>query len=219
MWKAVCARWGWRTGDNALRHAVTVQALGMERSSNDFSPRDWDRIFAQLAILQDDLDLAAQIERIAYTQHDAAQAAHVPEVQPGKPRRQGQPARTTPSRYERTTRTEDPGERRRLLWFISRLFQPELIRHLSVDLYDLAAWEDLDIPRLTQLRDALRNRLSKWLTRAKLDPRAHGLPRGVPVAPGSRTGRPTNEAYITALLARGIPVDMRDDLPEEGDPF
>lgn len=198
----VCKAKGWKASD-AVRHAITRQALGRDLSSSEFKPSHWDRIFATMALLADSTDLDAAILAAALENHDAAQAAHVPEVKPGK----RNPNRRHASEYEKLTEADEPGERKRLLWFINRLFQPAYIESIARDLYDDVVWEELPIPKLLNLQHTLRNRLSKWLTTAKHRPYTYNLP-DAPVAVRSVTGMPTNEAYITALLERGTPVNL-----------
>ena len=164
--------------------------------------------------------------------HDAARHAHVPETKPGKRfyklrnteqaedrRKAALAARLArPSRYEETTPVDDPGERKRLVYFIGRLFEPALIRHFSRNLDDTAAWEELPIPQLLALRDVLRNRLSKWLTKNK-ETHRFGFSTAA-TNPRSRTGIKTNDEIIGILLDRGQKIDMRAAAPvrEETEP-
>ena len=215
MWQKVCTAQNWKPSDDAKRHAVTRMALGSDVSSNDFNNSQWDHVYNLLELLADDLNLGAAIERSAIEAFQDAKRKHVPKVVPGK----RNPNRKHASDYEQMPSVDDPGERKRLEYFISRLFMPSYIRGITVDRFDEAEWKRLNNRDLTWLKQVLRNRLSKWLTGAKNNPREHGLPLGVPVSPRSTTGMPTNDAYIQALLDRGSPVDMRQPVEPEGDPF
>ncbi len=223
MWKKACEAHGWKSSDDSKRHAFHLSTFGKNISSKDFEVNHWDRVFVALKVLIDDLDLAAQIEQIAMDEYGAAKATHKATVKPGK----RNPGRTRASQYEEMPEADHPGERRRLEYFISRLFMPSYIRAISVNRFDEADWMRLSLRDMTDLRDLLRNRLSKWLTTAKLTPDAHRLPQGIPISPRSRSGIPTNEQYIQALLDRGSPVDMRDQVahasnmvePDGEDPF
>ena len=168
----------------------------------------------------DELNLGAIMEGDQYRAHDAAQAEHTPAVRPGKAelrkaeRRKQQP-RSRASRYELETPEDDPGRRRRLVYWISRLFAPAYIRRVVGDLCGTIDWEALPIPRLLLLKDTLKNRLGKWLTRHKEN---HDF--GFPIHsrnPRSTTGLLTNEELIAELLVRGICLDLTDAPQPEPD--
>jgi hypothetical protein len=203
----VCKAKGWKATDK-LRHAITRQALGYDLSSSEFKPSHWDRIFATMALMADSTDLDAAILSAALQEHDSAQAAHVPQVKPGKKR----PGRKYPSQYENLTEADEPGERKRLIWFITALVQPAYIESIARDLYDDVVWEELTIPKLKNLQHTLRNRLSAWLTDAK---KAEGFLQKynlehVYFSPRSPYPWPSNEACINELLKVGKPVDLRE---------
>ncbi|MCC7518378.1 MAG: hypothetical protein IT578_04240 [Verrucomicrobiae bacterium] len=45
LWQAVCRAQGWSPQDDERRHAIHREALGQEKSSNDFTNADLDQIF------------------------------------------------------------------------------------------------------------------------------------------------------------------------------
>lgn len=184
-----------------LRPQLTAAEFGAARSWAAFGDAEVDRMKAALKQRMDELNLDAIIEGEQYHAHDAAQAAHVP----AKGRRQ---PRRFAGRYERMTDVDDPGERRRAVYWISRLFSPPYIRRVVGDLFATTEWEALTMPRLLHLKDTLKNRLGKWLTKHK---EKHDF--GFSIAsrnPRSRTRLMTNEALIGELLARGICLDLHE---------
>lgn len=206
------------------REKLTVEVFGRARSWSTFTHGDVDRMKAALETRRREHDLAPRIEAGAYRTHDAAQAAHVPVVRLGKRERAKSFPRHHASRYEQQTPVDDPGARRRLVFWIGRLFEPAYIRSLVVDLDDTADWESLPIPQLLALKETLKNRLGKWLTRHK-EHYAFGFniasrnPRSTTEAAegnrggrkGGRAGLLTNDELIGELLSRGLRVDMREE--------
>lgn len=201
-----------------LRAEITREVFHGERSWSTFGDHEVDRMKAALTAKLRAPNLGAEMEAGAYRTHDAAQAAHVPAVQPGKQERAKPQPRTWASRYERETAADDPGTRRRMVYWIGGLFDAGYIRTLVVDLDDTADWDALPIPRLMELKDTLKNRLGKWLTRHK-----EHYDFGFSIAsrnPRSTTGLLTNDELIAELLHRGVRVDIRDEcLGEVEAPF
>jgi hypothetical protein len=205
-WRDVCQVRGWSSSDRALRHAVYQAALGEDKDWQHFNDADWDRVFARLKRLLDPDDLNAVMEVERYINHDVAQANHEPVVQPGKPRGRTYELRSTPSRYERKTEVDDPGERKRRVYGISRLFEPRLIDSICRDRWDRSDWQDMPLPQLTELRDLLKNRLGKFITKVKQGRINYdfGFALNNPA-----TGRDfSNGDIIARLLKRGVPVRM-----------
>ncbi|GEM_PF-5251737 len=232
----VAQREGWHTSlaREIGRERLTIELFKAPRSWAQFTNPDVDRMKRFLITRLAPHDLQAQMELAKMEEHDAAQAAHVPEIAPGKrfyqlrknPRReqareQNLAARLEhPSIYEQQTAVDDPCERRRLVYFIERLFAPALIRHFAVNIDDTARWEELPLPQLAALRDNLRNRLGKWLTKHKA---THDF--GFSVAarnPRARGPWMSNDEIIAELLKRAIIIDMaakpRSSHRESGSP-
>jgi hypothetical protein len=184
------------------REKLTVEAFGSALSWSTFDNREVDRM---KAVLNAELgNLEGMIAVAKFNKHDAAQAAHRPQVIPGR----RHPARAWASRYESETNEDDPGERRRLLYVIGQLFEPSLIRAIAVDLYDAADWQSLSLPKLTALRDLLMARLSKFLTRVKKGELPCDL--GIPLFDPA-TGRPVSNLNLIGALQRwGKPVCMSE---------
>lgn len=200
---------------NAFRAQITAEVFGAPRSWSTFGNPEVDRMKVALKQRIDELDLGAIIEGEQYRAHDQAQDDHVPVVQPGKQWQRGPAPRKFVSRYERMAAVDDPGERARAVYFISRLFSPAYIRRVVGDLFSTADWESLTMPRLVMLRDRLHNRLGKWLTKHK---EKHDF--GFSIAsrnPRSRTGMMTNEVLIGELLARGVCLDLSEPVAVDED--
>ncbi|HEX4084334.1 MAG TPA: hypothetical protein VHY22_05450 [Chthoniobacteraceae bacterium] len=216
LWRDACLAQGWKSGDRELRMRIHTRLFGAPISSTGFSHAHFDRAIKLFKLLANSTDLDAAIELVGYEAHDAAQATHQPVIRPGKKF----PQRRHASIYEQETRTNDPGERRRCVYVISRLFDPPYIDKIKRDLFSTARpWDELDIPDLAHLRDILRTRLSKWLTAAKQDPRAQET-LGIDLAsrnPRSPSGIASNAELIKRLLKRGKPVQMT--APPEEHPF
>lgn len=206
-----CRRLGWKVCDET-RHAIGRWALGDFGSHKLFTAGDYDRIFKKLIELRDPNNISAVMDVLAFVNHDVAQAAHVPVVKPGKPRRSQQPPRRYASQYERMTEVDDPGARKRRVYVISRLFSPSLIDQIYSDrwhdLWDRKRdWRELPLPHLTDLRDLLKSRLGKFITKVKTG--AIDYDFGFSLF-NPETGRDfPNDAIIAILLRRGRPVDMR----------
>lgn len=195
-----------RADANELRAEITVQVFGGPRSWATFRDPEVDRMKVALQLRLDDLDLNASIADEQYRAHDAAQAAHVPTVRPGQAQQRRKEPRRWASRYERETAVDDPGRRRRLVYWISRLFAPPYIRRVAGDQFGTTDWQGLPLPQLMLLKDTLKSRLSKWLTKHK---EKHDF--GFSIAsrnPRSTTGLLTNEEVIAELLERGICLDL-----------
>lgn len=189
-----------------FRADLTLAVFGEARSWTSFGDPEVDRIKIALENRIDDLNLGAAIEGNSYEAHDAAQAAHLPVVRPGKAASRKPYPRRHASRYEAETAVDDPGHRRRLVYWISRLFSPAYIRRVAGDLHRTADWESLQVPQLMLLKDTLKNRLGKWLTRHK-----DGHDFGFSIQsrnPRSTTGVLTNEELIVELLSRRICLDL-----------
>jgi hypothetical protein len=203
-----CARGLGPIARERKREQITIEVFGEPRSWAAFGDREVDRMKPALQALVRALELAPRIESEAYRTHDAAQAAHVPAVRPGKRERAKPEPRPWASRYEARTAANDPGERRRLIYWIGRLFDTGYIRSLARGLDDTADWESLPIPDLLALKDTLKNRLGKWLTRHK-----ETYDFGFSITsrnPRSTTGLLTNDEVIAELLARALRVDIRE---------
>lgn len=191
-----------------LRERVTLDVFGGRRSWSAFGNAEVDRMKAALQSRLRETDLAPAIESGAYHTHDEAQAAHVPVVRPGRRERAKPQPRRHASRYEAETAADDPGRRRRLVFWIGGLFDAGYIRAVCVDLEDTTDWDALPIPQLLALKDTLKNRLGKWLTRNK-----ELYDFGFSIRsrnPRSTTGLLTNEEVIGELLSRGLRVDIRE---------
>lgn len=207
-----CRRLGWKVCDET-RHAIGRWALGEFRSHKLFSAGDYDRIFKKMVELRNPHNISAVMDVLAFVNHDVAQARHVPVVRPGKPRRKSDPPRTRPSPYERMTEVDDSGERKRLVYVIGRLFMPPLIDQVFCerwhDLWDRNRdWREMPLPELTEVRDLLKARLSKFITKVKTGRIRHDF--GFSLF-NPDTGRDfPNKEIIAILLRRGEPVDMRD---------
>lgn len=214
-----CRRLGWKVCDET-RHAIGRWALGEFRSHKLFTAGDYDRIFKKMVELRNPLNISAVMDVLAFVNHDVAQARHVPVVRPGKPRRSQQPPRRRPSQYERMTAVDDSGERKRLVYVIGRLFTPPLIDQVFCDrwrhLWDRNRdWREMPLPELTELRDLLKARLSKFITKVKTGRIRHDF--GFSLF-NPNTGRDfSNAAIIALLLRRGEPVDMRERQNDQHD--
>lgn len=206
-----------------LRDSMTLAEFGGPRSWATFGDPEVDRMKIALKRRINELNLDAIIEGEQYHAHDEAQAHHVPEVRPGKAaQRKAQRQHVSPrrwaSRYERETDEDDPGRRRRLVYWIGRLFAPAYIHRVCGDQFATLDWEALPLPRLLLLKDTLKNRLGKWLTKHK---ETHDFGFSIRSRnPRSRTGLLTNEELIRELLERGICLDLSepaevhpDDIP------
>mgnify|MGYP006958840344 CR=1 FL=1 len=200
----------------AFRREFTEEVFGEPRSWAEFGNPEVDRMKVALQQRLDELNLGAIIKGAQYRAHDGAQAGHVPVVTPGKQWQRRPAARKFASRYERMADVDDPGERARSVYFISRLFSPAYIRRVVGDLFSTADWEDLPIPRLTHLKDALKNRLGKWLTKHK-ETYAFGFSIANTNS-RSRFALLPNEKIIGELLQRGVCVDMGEEARAEVDP-
>ncbi len=165
MWRNVCIAKCWKQGDDSKRHAVHILALGEDKTHKAFTNCDWDRVYAALKTLADTEDLDALIEQNAYEIKDQAQKTHRPVPNPGQKTRKANRQRTWSSKYERMSRQDDPGERKRLLYVITRLFDEPFITFISRDRFDRADWRILDIPDLTELRDILKTRLEQFIAK------------------------------------------------------
>jgi hypothetical protein len=207
LWRDVCGVRGWKSGDSSIRHAMHRAALGEYKSHLLFTHADWDRVFPQLQLLLDPDNLDAALAVVNYINHDAAQATHQPVVTPGKPRRKTYELRARPSRYERITEVDDAGERRRLCYVVSRLFEPRLIDHVCRDRWDRSDWQDLPLPQLTELRDLLKTRLSKFITKVKQGKINYEFGFSI-VNKDTYREFLSNADIITRLLQRGAPVRM-----------
>ncbi len=199
-----------------FRAELTLAVFGAPRSWTSFGQPEVDRMKGALQQRLGEFNLTAAIEGDSYEAHDAAQAAHVPVVRPGKVESRKSYPRRHASRYEAETAVDDPGRRRRLVYWVSRLFSPAYIRRVAGDLHDTAKWESLAIPQLMLLKDTLKNRLGKWLTRHK---ECHDFGFSIQSRnPRSTTGLLTNEELIAELLGRGICLDLSDaPQPAHGD--
>lgn len=196
-----------RADAEALRAEITAEVFGGPRSWATFKDPEVDRMKVALKQRIDDLDLNAIIEDSQYHAHDEAQAGHVPAVHPGQAQQRRKEPRRRASRYERETAVDDPGRRRRLVYWSTRLFAPPYIRRVAGDQFRTTDWQALPLPRLL-LKDTLKNRLGKWLTQHK---EKHDF--GFPIAsrnPRSTTGMLTNEELIAELLDRGICLDLHE---------
>lgn len=203
------------TAREVERERITVEVFGRARSWSEFGDPEVDRMKQALLARLDPANIRAGVAVVQYEERDAAQAAHEPDVRSGRHRRR---PRSYASRYEQHSEADDPGERQRLCWFIGRLFQPDYIRAICTDRWDTAAWKEMPLPQLIELRDLLRQRLSKWLTRHKA---SHDF--GFSIAsrnPRSISGLLTNEELISELLQRGVPVPLQEPHHEPVDaPF
>jgi hypothetical protein len=211
MWKAACAAQNWKQSDRDLRMEVHRRTLGAPFSLTEFKPCHFDRIFPLFKLLADSIDLDAALKVVQFENHDAAQATHEPVIKLGKKYREAEPGRgiipRRASRYEKETRADDPGERKRCVYVIGRLFRAEDIEQIKADLFSTSRpWDELDIPDLIMLRDTLCNRLGTWLTAAKKQPFPEKL-IGIEVAGGKGpSGLISNKEIIKRLLKHGIPV-------------
>lgn len=186
-----------------FRAQLTADVFGAPRSWATFTDPDVDRIKVALQRRIDGLNLGAIIRECEYRAHDEAQAELVPVVRTGRQReKRGKRPRRYASRYEQETEVDDPGRRRRLAYWISRLFAAAYIRKVAGDLCGAADWVALPMPQLLLLKDTLKNRLGKWLTRHK---EKHDFGFSIHSRnPRSTTGLLTNEELIAELLVRGI---------------
>jgi hypothetical protein len=201
LWRAACIAQGWKQSDRDRRMAVHVCLFGSPISSTEFKHHHFDRTIALFRLLANSVNLDAAIATVQYENHDAAQARHRPVIQPG----QTFPDRDYASKYEKETRVDDPGERKRCVYKISRLFAPALVDQVKRDIIQTARpWDDLDLPDLILLRDRLNSYLGTWLTKAKREPDAAKLV-GIPVR-GDDGLVLSNKELIKRLLKRGIPV-------------
>jgi hypothetical protein len=208
-----CRRLGWKVCDET-RHAIGRAALGEFKSHKVFTAGDYDRVFKKLIELRNPNNISAVMDVLAFVNHDVAQARHLPVVKPGKPKRKygsgGKPAlRRYPSQYEMTTEVDDPGARKRRIYVIERLFAPALVDKVCFDRWQVRDWRELDLPQLTELRDLLKARLGKFITKVKAGKIDYDF--GFSFF-NPQTGRVfPNEAVIAILLRRGVRVDMRDN--------
>lgn len=208
-WRDVCRVRGWKSDNDSIRYAFH-RSIDVPESHLQFTLAHWDRVFPQLKLLLDPDNLNAALKVVSYLNHDAAQAAHVPVVAPGKPRRKNAAPRRWASRYERITDVDDPGERKRLRYVIERLFEPRLIDAICRDRWERSDWQDLPLPQLTELRDLLKARLSKFITKVKQGKVTYDFPFSI--ITNTETGLYYSNAWIIAtLLHRGVPVRMHPD--------
>jgi hypothetical protein len=196
---------------DAERSRITESLFGKLISWSEFTEHHIDRMKRHLMVIVDGADLDSAIEVVRYEERDRAVAAHIPVPRPGKRQYslRGGPRRHA-SIYEKIAPADDPGERRRLIWFVSHLFDESYIRRFACDIDGVTEWRDLPLPQLAALRDVLANRLSSWLTHAKQQPHAEQL-IGVNIAssnPRSPTGIASNKDLIHRLLDRGKPVSL-----------
>lgn len=203
LWRAACIAQGWNQSDRDRRMAVHVCLFGSPISSTEFKHHHFDRTIALFRHLANSIDLDRALEMVRYENHDAAQATHKPVIRAGL----GFPDRDYPSKYEKETSVDDPGERKRCVYKISRLFAPALVDQVKRDIVQTARqWDDLELPDLILLRDRLNSYLGTWLTKAKREPDAAKLV-GVPVR-GDDGNVLSNKELIKRLLKRGIVVNI-----------
>jgi hypothetical protein len=230
LWKEACAAQGWKAHDRELRMRIHTRLFGSPISSTVFRHHHFDRTIKLFKLLANSVDLDSAIEVVGYENHDSAQADHQPIIRPGRTF----PHRDHPSKYEAETSVDDPGERRRCVYVIGRLFRPDDIDDIKRDLFATARpWDELDIPDLIQLRDTLKSRLGAWLTAAKKEPFPNKL-IGIEIAGGKGpSGYISNKEIISRLLKIGKPVNitnrkhlaerreaiMEPGLFDKGDPF
>jgi hypothetical protein len=208
LWREACTAQGWNQNDRAQRMAVHHRLFGAPISLTEFRHQHFDRAIPLFRHLSSAVDLDAAIALVQFEDHDAAQAKHQPVVRPGR----NNPDRAHPRKYEDATAVDDPGQRRRCLYVLSRLFEPALLTEISRDLFSTAKpWDELTIPQLLLLRDTLKSRLGKWLTRAKEGGPGHDQLAGLQTRTGS------NVQLIEALVKRGTPIrlvkERQTDIP------
>jgi hypothetical protein len=169
-----------------------------------------------MELLIKDTDLDAAIELVAYENHAAALAIHQPVISPGKKYRSRGQTRAFASKYEQMPNQDDPGERRRIVYVISRLFEPPLVKKMVADLFHTSReFRDLPLSQLILLRDLLKSRLGKWLTAVKDGAPGLDQLRAIPLC-NPITGRPSsNKDIIKALLKRGNPIRMEREKQAE----
>ncbi|MBI4024814.1 MAG: hypothetical protein HY360_07510 [Verrucomicrobia bacterium] len=180
-WRAVCAAQGWDQKDSERRHAIHIQALGRDKSHKNFNNRDFDRILAQLRLFAEPNSVEARMQADAYEACD------------------NQPQGLALRKYDRMPETDDPGERKRLLYRIHQLFDEPYIIAVCFDQFQTRRWSELPISSLTLLRDTLVNRARARHHRQEID-------------------RITAET-VSAEAAALIPACQIADKPDDNCPF
>lgn len=61
LWRQVCAVKGWKSGDNARRHAVHESVFGYDLSHKEMDNRHVDKIFNAFRLMADDTNLDAAL--------------------------------------------------------------------------------------------------------------------------------------------------------------
>jgi len=126
-----------------LRKGTYMFALGTPKSLTKFDNGDLDRVLILFRLLVEPDDLKAVKDWIAYERFDQAKA----EI--ARCKRQGVSCNVT--------LPDDPGERRRHLFFVSK-YPDAVIRHFVVDRFQGVQPEDMPLRDLRQLTTTLKNR-------------------------------------------------------------
>lgn len=126
-----------------LRHGCYAYALGAPKSSNDFTNSDLDRVFIIFRLLVNPDDLKAVADWREYQRFDQAKKETV---------------RCREQRIHCTVELpEDPGERRRQLFFIRQTPEAVVLKFLR-DGFHGRDLEDLELWELRNLSKTLHNR-------------------------------------------------------------
>lgn len=150
-WRAACAAQGWDQKDSDRRHALHALALGQDKSHKDFTNPDFDRVLAHLNLQIDPNDPEARKKVEAYEALDRA------------------PSFDGPTKYDRQTEADDPGERKRLIYRIRQLADAPYVEKVAFDRCAGLIWTELPIPDLTLLRDMLINNARARRQRQEID--------------------------------------------------
>ena len=126
-----------------LRKGTYMLALGAAKSLTKFDNTDLDRVLILFRLLVEPDDLKAVKDWIAYERFDQAKA----EI--ARCKRQGVSCNVT--------LPDDPGERRRHLFFVSK-YPDAVIRHFVADRFHGVQPEDMPLRDLRQLTTTLKNR-------------------------------------------------------------